>query len=190
MHHTKGVSVQEIKIQATRLLKQLRSESPEQAMLAALRFRRLRTFWQYPLQDLLLMRHLVKHKHALTVMALEHHYVSWAEMKQALERQELGSLGTTSFDPKKWAKLLLPKRCHGFLNHWYADYGSALAYQQASKGYLFPFREQFFVATDAYLTALGLDPWDQDVQTLQGNFAKPNDPEAFSRILNKLKQRV
>ncbi|HLB58136.1 MAG TPA: hypothetical protein VJL60_04920, partial [Gammaproteobacteria bacterium] len=117
-HHLYSVS--ECKTKASILLKNLRSNDPDKATLAAKRFLRLPEFKDYRLEQLLTAD--IKRKQALAVIALEKGFDSWAELK-----------------------CQLPLIRGGFLNLWFATYEEAKAYQQEKGGYLFAFKKQCFI---------------------------------------------
>ena len=79
-------SIIQCRIEARRLLKQLRSAKPEDAAFAAGRFRQLRSFSDVAGDDVRYLRERVQLKHALAFVAQERGYESWTALKIACER--------------------------------------------------------------------------------------------------------
>ena len=79
-------SIIQCRIEARRLLKQLRSAKPEDAAFAAGRFRQLRSFSDVAGNDVRYLRERVQLKHALAFVAQERGYESWTALKIACER--------------------------------------------------------------------------------------------------------
>jgi hypothetical protein len=72
-----------------------------------------------------------------------------------------------------------------FLNHWFATYEQALAARQSAGGYLLPYRHHFFVCQAEAIRVMGLDPADPDWQRIGWDGARPADPEAYARLLDR-----
>jgi hypothetical protein len=69
-----------------------------------------------------------------------------------------------------------------FLHRWFTTYDAARAAQQVEGGYLLPFRHHFFLATDASIRELGLDPDDPDWARIGRDWVRPLDPAAWDRL--------
>ena len=156
----KSISVQECKIQASILLKSLHSSDLEQAKLAAKRFQRLAEFSEYSLEKIALAE--IKHKNALAVIALEKGFESWADLK-----------------------CQLPLIRGGFLNQWFANYADAKSYLQLNGGFLFPYKNQFFICDDDYVVNLGLNSKDPDWKLIGYDWANPDNKVAWSHLYKK-----
>lgn len=162
-------SLSEYRIQARRLLNQLRHADAEEA---AARFRRLRSFsGKNPAQ----IMQDAQLKHALTVVALEYGYGSWTELKDAAE--------TTS--PSMYAGEL-----DVFLNRWFVSYEEASASLEAEGGFLLPYRNQFFVCEQSAIQMLGLDPEDPDWGRIGYDWVKPRDWRAWRRLAYRREQAL
>jgi len=176
-HAAPPVTLHECKVRASILLKELHSSDTSRATRAAERLRVLPSFSGLSPAELLARRDSVRRKHALAVIAREQGHGSWVELKQALGEEEVPRLDTEAF----FTRSVSP-----FLNRWCSSYEEALASLQAGGGYLFPFREQFFVCDAGFLRALGVDLADPDWERIGRNWVEPLDPAAHARLEQKL----
>ncbi len=175
--------LEEYKIKASILHKQLKSNDLEPATQAAVRFQQLPHLKELTPQEILAEKATIKRKHALTVIALENNHASWADLKQRLERQEK----LAAFRKSNKFSLLYPQRCAGFINAWYAHYEEARDHLVHDGGFLLPYKNDFFICQRAYIQTLGLDPDDPDWASIGFDWAKPADQDAWTRLDNKLK---
>lgn len=156
----KSFNLQEAKIQASILLKSLGSPDRETSLHAAKRFQRLSEFVDFPIAEISLQN--IKRKHALAVIAIENGFASWTDLKTQI-----------SFI------------VGGFLNKWFANYQEAKIEQQQQGGFLFPYKNQFFICEAGYIERLGLNPNDPDWQAIGWDWANPADKVAWQRLHNK-----
>jgi hypothetical protein len=164
-------SMAEYRIQARRLLGQLRrTDSEEAADNAAARFRGLRSFSEKSLAEISRDAQL---KHALTVIAVEHGYASWIELKDA----------TKTARPPMYAGEM-----DVFLNRWFVSYAEARASLEAEGGFLIPYRNQFFVCEESAIRVLGLDPEDTDWERIGHDWVTPRDRQAWRRLADRREQ--
>lgn len=170
-------SLRECKVRASILLKDLLSPDVSRATRAAERLRALPAFARLTPGELLARRESVRRKHALAVIAHEQGHASWAELKQALGEQEPPRLDTEAF---------FARNRGAFLNRWFSSYEEALASLRSLGGYLFPFREQFFITDAGFLAALGVDPADADWARMGFNWVEPLDVAARDRLEQRL----
>jgi hypothetical protein len=171
----------EYKTQAVLLLKQLRSDDSHVSLKAAERFQQLSHLTNTTLAEIAASDQ-IKLKHALNVIALEHKHDNWADFKQNLERKE-------NFRAKLKDKytLVYPKRCSHIMNGWHPNYESASNELKEIGGYLFPYKNQFFICDTGYIRALGLDPDDPDWALIEWDWAQPAaDKAAWERLNAKL----
>ena len=126
----KSFSVDECKVQASVLLKSLHSHDRSTSQKAAMRFQRLPEFGKFSHEEILQAD--MKRKHALSNIALENDFTSWADLKYQL-----------------------PFIRGGFLNQWSANYAEAKSYQQENGGFILPFKNQFFICEADYVNNLG-----------------------------------
>ena len=52
-------------------------------------------------------------------------------------------------------------------------------------GYLFPYKNQFFVTESEAVRELGLDPKDPDCEVIGWDWVQPLDEKAWERLLEK-----
>ena len=72
-----------------------------------------------------------------------------------------------------------------FLNRWFVTYEDAWDSLQAEGGFLFPYREDFFVAEAEAVRELGLDPDDLDWELIGHDWVRPLDLDAWTRLREK-----
>ena len=77
-----------------------------------------------------------------------------------------------------------------FLNQWFADYDKARAALESGGGFLFPYQKHYFVCKPDVVAALGMDPNDADWEKIGRDCARPNDTEAFQRLVQKRERSV
>ena len=171
-------SLSEYRIQARRLLKQLRSEHDEDAIAAATRFRRLRSFANKAPAQIASGCDRVQLKHALTVIALEGGYSSWRTLKATLQ-------APSETIPRDPGREMYEPALGVFLNRWFARYEDARESREQLGGYLLPFDRQYFVCEEEGIRVLGLDPHDPCWERIGWDWVKPADPEAMSQLRAK-----
>lgn len=175
----------EYRIRARRLLKQLRSDSEEAAVAAAVRFGRLRSFSDRTFVQILEDCDRVRLKHALAVIALEHGYESWRALKATAEAG-----GHSTGSSPAWGRKMYTPKMDVFLNRWFARYEEAHASLREQGGFLLPYERQFFVCGEGAIRVLGLEPGDPDWDRIGRDWAKPLDPEAWQRLRRKREQAL
>lgn len=97
-------------------------------------------------------------------------YQSWQEMKAIVEAHE-------PLRPKNFS----------LTTTWYSNYDEAKSHIVANGGYLMPYQKQYFVCEESYLSALGLDLSDPDIEKVGHDWASPLDSAAYNRILKKIR---
>jgi len=156
----KSFNLDEAKTQASILLKSLHSDDVENIQRAAKRFQCLPEFASLTLAEICQTN--IKHKHALNVVAIEHGFTSWMNLKIQL-------------------RLIIG----GHLNHWFPAYESAKAYQQANGGFLFPYKNQYFVCDAAYVDEIGLNSKHPNWKRIDFDWANPIDKSAWLSLYRK-----
>lgn len=159
----KSFSVEECKIQASLLLKSLCSNDVEKAKQAIKRFQRLPEFSELSLETI--DHAQIKHKNALSVIALEKGFKTWSDLKCQLEFIR-----------------------GGFLNHWFANYEDAKSYLKSNGGFLLPYKNQFFICDADYIKNLGFNSDDLDWKLIGYDWANPDNKEAWQRLYKKWMQ--
>ena len=74
-------------------------------------------------------------------------------------------------------------RMDAVVNRWFTTYEDAVESLKAEGGFLFPYRDHFFVTEVAGVIELGLDPGDPDWERIGRDWVRPQDREAWSRLL-------
>ncbi len=71
------------------------------------------------------------------------------------------------------------------LSRWFRTYEEAAASRRSEGGYLFPYKNQFFVTESEAVRELGLDPSDPDWESMGWDWVKPLDHSAWERLKRK-----
>jgi hypothetical protein len=172
-----ALTLDECKVQASLLLKDLRGDHGPRAGRAAERFRILPHFAADAPDAILGRRGSIRLKHALAVVAAELGHPNWADCKRRLETPANERLDTESFFVEMGA---------AYLNRWFARYDEARASLEAEGGYLFPFRRQFFICEAGFLEARGIDPADSDWEQIGRDWVRPRDETSRDRLERRL----
>ena len=173
--------VSEYRIQAQRLLKQLRSDSSETATEAAARFRRLLSFSNKTIQQILDQRDVIRLKHALALIALEHGHESWLALKEAAETSGVALVASGH----EAGREMYARGLDVLLNRWFSSYDEARASLEQQGGFLLPYERQFFVTEAEGIRVLGLDPDDADWERIGWDWVKPRNQKAWQRLRKK-----
>jgi hypothetical protein len=173
--------LEEYRIRASRLLKELRGTDLAAGLRAANRFCVLPGFADKAPGDIYNSRGQLKRKHALTVVAREAGFNSWPELKaSAVPAVDIG------FDPTR-----LFQRTATFLNLWYRTYAEAREVLTTDpKRYLFPHRHQFVVCEGQLLEDQGINTADPDWERIGRDWVKPLDAKAHARLSVRLRRVV
>lgn len=155
-----ALTVAECKIQASILFKSFNSEDFETSHNAAKRFQRLEEFKDLSISSILQID--IKHKQALSVIAIEKGFQSWAALK-----------------------CQLPFMQGGFLNQWFAHYEEAKSYQQTNGGFILPFKKHFFICDSHFINYIGLNANDPDWQAINYDWIHPENKTAWDRLYKK-----
>jgi hypothetical protein len=168
-----ALTLDECKIQASLLLKDLRGEDVPRARRAAERFQVLPFLRTHEPEAILGRRSSIRLKHALAVVAAELGYATWADCKRRLETPPNQRLDTETF---------FARMASAYLNRWFARYDEARASLEAEGGYLFPFRRQFFICEAGFLKAREIDPAHPDWERIGRDWVRPHDEAARDRL--------
>jgi hypothetical protein len=173
-----ALSLDECRIRASLLLKDIRSDDPVRAACAAERLRVLPYFAPSEPDAILARRGAIRLKHALAAVAAELGYATWADCKARLQAPAAGRVDTERF--------FAGGASYGYLNRWFTRYDEARASLEAEGGYLFPYRHQFFVCETGFVAALGVDPDDPDWDRIGRDWVRPRDEAARDRLERRL----
>lgn len=178
---TLPLNLEEYRIRASRLLKELRGPDLALGLHAANRFHILPGFADKAPGDIYNSRDRIKRKHALTVIAREAGFNDWPELKASTPPAvEIGFDATRLF-----------QRTATFLNLWYRTYDQAREVLTADpKRYLFPYRHQFVVCEGQLLEDQGIDTADPDWERIGRDWVKPLDARAHARLAVRLRRVV
>jgi len=83
----------------------------------------------------------------------------------------------TEQSPVMWTAAMEP-----FHNRWFPTYDEAWESREEEGGWLFPYRQHFFVTEADAVRELGLDPDDPDWELIGWDWVRPLDPEAWERL--------
>ena len=164
--------LQELKVKASLLKKQLRSDEDAARTKAAKRFLQL-PFHQYSaVEHVLADVDFYQLKHAYWVLALEHGYDNWKQFKDTIIREDCMYYGN----------------CGAYLNVWFANYDEAKHYHQEQGGYLLPYRKDYYVCTKEVVLYLGLDEHDAEWEKLGNNWVDNTCPTSWNTIYKTAKK--
>jgi hypothetical protein len=85
-------------------------------------------------------------------------------------------------EPKQDGTSMYVPRMDAILNRWFTSYEAARTSLEAEGGYLFPYRNQFFVTLSEGVRELGLDPEDPDWERIGRDWVRPHDRAAWERL--------
>jgi hypothetical protein len=167
-------TVADYRRQATLLLKDLRSSDPPRQEAASRRLAIL------PLSASkgVIRQEEAQRKHALQVIALEQGAPDWAALKAHTE-------------PIETAELLYANgQMAAFWNIWFARYEEAQTVHREKGGFLFPYRNNFFVCDEHFVRAAGLDPDAPEWLAIGHDWARPADRKAWVRLAAILRKNA
>ncbi len=164
-------SLEDCKRDAELLLKDLNANDPAVNARAAERFRRISSFKEQDSSEVLQTRGDVQLKHALAVIAREHGYVAWKNLKDAAD------------------VLWCPPGSSAYWHNWCKTHEEARAYLRERGGYLLRGHGKCFIAERGYIQALGLDPDDPRWAAIGYDVDEPLDARACEELV-KLRKAV
>ncbi len=160
--------IRRFKLKASRLFKDLKSETEREIYSAAQRFRALEAYSNSDIEELIQKRRRIKHRHALEVVAIEAGFGSWKEL---LDHHD--TLWYPREDPR--------------VSPWFDTYREAKEWKDSRGGYLLTCRGRYFVADADYIETLGLDPDDRLWEKIGFDSKKPGDRKCLQELIDKLK---
>lgn len=164
----------EFRRQATLLLKDLRSTDALRRDAASRRFAILPALshagepreWS------------VQRKHALNVIAMEQGAPDWPALRMRVEPIETAEL------------LYASGQMAAYWNIWFSNYEKARAVHREKGGFLFPYRNHFFVSDAHFVRAAGLDPNAPEWRSIGYDWARPGDRRAWTRLAGALRGKA
>ena len=169
MRNLKPVRLNELKLEATFLLKDLKSNSGRTPAVLS-KFKLLPCF-AGKTDDDLLSHQVVKLKHAYQFLALSRGFESWGALKQYIVDKDC-----------MYRPYLVP-----YVHSWFNDYPSATKYQQKNGGYLLAFWDDIIICGEEYIKGLNLNKYKEEWQAIAFDWVKPKDPEAWHYLREKAK---
>jgi hypothetical protein len=88
-------------------------------------------------------------------------------------------------DSRQQGPVMYVASMDAIVNRWFTNYEDARESLHAEGGYLFPYRNQYFVTLREGIRELGLDPDDPDWARIGWDWVRPKDEEAWERLRNK-----
>jgi len=165
---------QYLKNEAALLLKHAQQSDPPLDEAIA-RFRALSTFASLSSDDQQALAEL-QLKHAMTVISVENGYESWTELKSALEHAAATSPLAEVRDQ------FYPQRGAAYWNNWFASYKKAKDVHKQSRGFLLPFRNQFFICEEGFVDELGLPAELPEWKTIGFDWVHPAHVQTWLRL--------
>ncbi len=160
--------VNELKVQASLLIKALRSPQINLTQQALRRCQQYPGFTHFSQQQLEVACLGLKRKTALNIVALEHGWENWAALVKRYDT--------------RWYPINSP-----FTLNWFSSYQEAKICQQEIAGFLLPYQNQFFVCNHHYIEWLGLDAQDDNWKKINFDAAHASHERALSQLTKKLK---
>jgi hypothetical protein len=77
-----------------------------------------------------------------------------------------------------------------FVNRWFRTYDEARTSLESEGGYLFPYKNQFFITGKEAIRELGMDPDDPDWELIGRDWVRPLNPEAWERLKKERMRKV
>jgi hypothetical protein len=169
-HYHKG-RLNELKIKACLLLKDLKSNDAEKADKAANRFAKLPFLASLTPHNIINQQEFIRLKHALWLMALEYHCHSWTELRYKIIYEDC----------------LYYENWSAMLNHWFKDLAEARAFRAAYGGYLLSYRQYYFVCDDDFIAQLALNNFRAEWETIGFDWTLAQGSGAWQRLFEAAK---
>lgn len=171
MTQNKTGRLNELKIKACLLLKDLKSNNPEKSQKAATQFIKLPFLANLTAQELISQKELIQLKHALWLMALQHSCNSWTDLRYKIIYEDC----------------LYYENWSAMLNHWFKDLAEARAFGAAQGGYLLSYRQYYFVCDADFITQLNLQNLQNDWETIGFDWTLAQHTPSWQRLFQAAK---
>lgn len=169
MRNLKPVRLNELKLEAAFLLKDLKSNS-SQIPEALSRFKVIPGLSDKT-DTLITQGKHVKLKHAYQVLALERGFENWSDLKHFVVEKDC-----------LYRPHLVP-----YVHSWFKQYRTAVEYHQKHGGYLLAFWGDIIVCGEEYIKGLELDTCQTEWQAVAFDWMKPMDQVAWQVLCEKAK---
>lgn len=116
----------------------------------------------------------VRRRHCLAAVAQSLGFRGWPHAKSVLSGEAERDRGTLMF-----------RESSAMWKIWSASYDEARSIRDEHGGFLFPYRHQFFITDEHYLSLLNLDPEDRDWGLAGRDWIEPRDREAWTRLTDR-----
>jgi hypothetical protein len=147
------------------------------------RFQQLSAFTALTAGDTTVLNSL-QLKNALTVIAFENGYQSWAELKSALdhaaEKSPLAEINDQFY----------PKGYTTYWNIWFAKYSQAKKVLSEGKGFLLPFKNQYFIVEEHFVDSIGLPHTLPEWGMIGNDWIHPKNVKAWLKLNELYEQAV
>jgi hypothetical protein len=165
-------AIDDCKRDADFLLKDVHSGDAATRARAIERFQKIAPFKEMAAESVVAERDQIQHKHALAVIAREHGYIGWKNLKDAAD------------------VLWCPPGTSAYWHNWCKSHEEARAHLAANGGYLLTGHGKWFIAERGYIEALGLDADDPRWEAIGFDVAQPRDAKACEELVALRKARA
>lgn len=118
-------------------------------------------------------------KHAFSVIAEENGYASWTELKFALDQ----AAETSPLAEIK--EQFYPKGFTTYWNIWFAKYSQAKKVLSEGKGFLLPYKNQYFIVEEHFVDSIGLPHTLPEWKSIGNDWIHPKNVKAWL-VLNEM----
>jgi hypothetical protein len=115
-------------------------------------------------------------KHALQVIAVENDYPSWSDLKAALD---------TAAETSPLAEVqeqFYPKGFTTYWNIWFAKYSQARKVLDEGKGYLLPYKHQYFIVEEHFVDSIGIPHTLPEWKQIGNDWVHPRSVKAWLKL--------
>ena len=142
---------------------------------AVARLQSLSSFTTLSTDDINALNHL-QLKHALNVIAGENGYKSWSELKHTLN---------TAAETSPLAEIheqFYPQGFTTYWNIWFAKYSQAKKVLNEGKGFLLPYKNQYFIVEEHFVDSIGLPHTLPEWNEIGNDWIHPKNVKAWLKL--------
>jgi hypothetical protein len=139
------------------------------------RFRSLDPFLTLSIHDTDVLSGL-QLKHALSVLASENGFPAWADLKSALD------LAAETSPLAEITDQFYPKGFTTYWNIWFAKYSQAKKVLNEGKGFLLPYKHQFFIVEEHFVDSIGLPHTLPEWKEIGNDWVHPRNVKGWLRL--------